>query len=272
VEGLEAEGEAMKQRTFLIAWSTIFVSGVVLLTLAAYAHSAVLRSDPSTDPDPVPLWGQLQAVSSSRYQQFDTGGPTNFPAYRKLTVQDGDDFFGERTELGANESRFGLGGPDGTFFLYQPGTTATTRWFMRLPSSFPINTSNWQVVQQMKQTQPYVASDPPSSPILSVEARDGRWNLMTNGNVLWAGPTAKLGKWVKFIEVVTYSASAGHVQITIGGTASPTFDVPTLATATQAGDGYAVGDPIPSHLRLGIYHNPVIAGTSVDIAGVQVTG
>lgn len=246
--------------------------GLLVLCSSTTASAALLRTDPMTNPDPVPLWGQLQAVSSSRYQQFDTGGPKNSPAFRRLTVQDGDDFFGERTELGANESRFGLGGPDGTFYLYQQGTTRTTKWFMRLPTSFPINTSDWQVVQQMKQTQPYVASSPPSSPILSVEARDGRWNLMTNGNVLWAGPTARLGKWIKFLETVTYSSTNGSVQITIDGVASPTFNVQTLAYATQAGDGYNVGDPIPSHLRIGIYHNPVIAGTHVDIADVEVSG
>ena len=249
------------------------VSALTTITASTLACSTQgLRSDPAIDSDPTNLWGIVQAASASRYQQFPSGGPNN-DAYRRLTVQDGDDFYGERTELGANDSRYGLASPSnpsGTFWIYRPGTHAVTSLWMRLPTSFPISTPNWQAVLQMKQTQPYAAANI-SSPILSIEARDGRWNLMTNGNILWAGPTATLGTWTQLSLDVTYQKTGGSVQFTVGGVSSPVFSVPTLAYATTAGSGYAVGDPIPSHLRIGIYHNAIIPGTSVDIADVNVS-
>jgi hypothetical protein len=71
--------------------------------------------------------------------------------WRQLEVVDGDDFYGERCELGRNEHRYGQ---RGTFTLYQPGMRRITFYSLRLPRRFPLATERWQVVAQMKQANP----------------------------------------------------------------------------------------------------------------------
>jgi hypothetical protein len=63
------------------------------------------------------------------------------------------------------------------------------------------------------------------------------------------------------------------------GEQSPRIATSTLATelSGNASGGLAAGDPIPSHLRLGLYHNPTIScpgptGCPVDVDNVQVVG
>jgi hypothetical protein len=66
-----------------------------------------------------------------------------------------------------------------------------------------------------------------------------------------------------------------------GGERSPVIHLPTLRSEAGAEnldpdiDGLAIGDPIPSHLRAGIYHDPAYncpapTGCSVDIDNVQI--
>src|SRR5687768_450044 len=63
----------------------------------------VVGSDTSSDPDPLPFWGSVQAVSGSRHQQVGSGGDGHATAlgtaqgdsaFRRMTVFDGDDFWG----------------------------------------------------------------------------------------------------------------------------------------------------------------------------------
>jgi hypothetical protein len=47
----------------------------------------------------------------------------------------------------------------------------------------------------------------------------------------------------------------------------------TISHCTTAGNGLSVGDPIPGHLRLGVYHDPAVYGdTTIHIDNVQVVG
>jgi len=226
----------------------------------------------------MPLWNAIDAASPSRHQQFSSGGP-NGGAFRRMTVQDGDNSWGERAELGYNSRLNGLGAPWGTFFLYNEGQRRITDFSMRLPSTFPINTTKWQVVMQMKQTGP--ASNSGGTPVLALEAREGKWVLTqsdspgpsSNTHVLWSTP-ATLDTWTDVRLDVTYSPdpTQGRVQITVGGVASPTFTTFTQKYETSpAGQGLSAGGAIPSHLRMGIYHDPSLPGTSVDFADVRVS-
>jgi hypothetical protein len=239
---------------------------------------SLLRHDPATSSDPMPLWNAVDAASASRHQQFSSGGPDG-GAFRRMTVQDGDNSWGERAELGYNSRLNGLGAPWGTFFLYHEGQRRVTDFSMRLPSSFPINTPKWQVVMQMKQSGPSANSG--GTPVLALEAREGRWVLTqstsagpsSNTHELWSTP-ATLGKWTDVSLDVTYSPnpSVGKVQITVDGVSSP-----AISTYTQkyeiapAGQGLVAGGAIPSHLRMGIYHDSSLPGTSVDFSDVRVS-
>jgi hypothetical protein len=237
----------------------------------------LLRHDPATNPDPDPLWNEIAAQSSSRHQQYSSGGPDG-GAFRRMSVQDGDDFWGERAELGYNSRLNGLGAPWGTFFLYNAGDRRVTEFWMRLPTSFPINTNKWQVVMQMKQTGPHANNG--GTPVLALEAREGRWVLTQSDSPgyapatheVWSTP-ATLGQWAHIRLDVTYSPdpSLGKVQLGVNGVNSPTFTTFTQKYEMAPGsEGLNPGDPIPSHLRMGIYHDTSLPGTHVDLADVKV--
>jgi hypothetical protein len=239
----------------------------------------ILRQDNASNPDPMPLWNAIDAQDPSRHQQFSTGGPTGGP-FRRMTVLDGDNYWGERAELGYNSRLNGLGAPWGTFFLYNRGDRRVTQFQMRLPTDFPINTTSWQVVTQMKQTGPSANSG--GTPVLALEARNGRWVLTqsdsagasSNTHELWSTP-ANLGVWTPISLDVTYSPNpaVGKVQITVGGIQSPTFNTYTEKYEISPGSqGLLPGDAIPSHLRMGLYHDPALPGSHVDFTDVKVLG
>ena len=240
---------------------------------------SLLRSDPATSSNPLPLWNEICAQSDSRASWSASGGPSNGP-FRRLSVLDGDDYWGERAELGYNSWQNGLGAPWGTFFVYFSGQRRVTSYDMRLPTDFPINTNSWQVVTQMKQTGPSANSG--GTPVLALEAREGRWVLTqsaspgasSDGHELWSTP-ATLGAWTHISWDVTYSTdpSKGKVQLTVGSVQSPTFTTYTEKYEVSPGSSaLKPGDPIPSHLRMGIYHSPSLPGTHVDFTNVQVRG
>jgi Polysaccharide lyase len=240
----------------------------------------LLKQDLATDPDPVPLWGDIDAVSPTRHQWFASGGPTGGP-FRRMTALDGDLYHGnsERAELGDSDYLFEDGKSD-TFYLYMAGMRRVTSYWMRLPSSFPMNSDEWQVVMQMKQSDPATNAD--GTPVIALQAIQGQWILKqstssgpaSDTRILWRTP-AKVGVWTQITVDATYSTdpAAGQFAITIGGASSPVFRTYNLKyEVNPPGPQLQAGDPIPSHLRLGIYHEPSMPGTSVDIAEVQIFG
>lgn len=241
----------------------------------------LLRQDLATDPDPTGLWGGILAVSPSRHQWIPSGGPNGGP-FRRMTTLDGDLFHGnsERAELGNSDYTPDSRGRLETFYLYRAGTRRVTSFWMRLPSNFPIDTDDWQVVMQMKETDP--ATNVEGTPVISLQATDGEWLLKQSSSagpshdtrVLWMTP-ARVGIWTHIVVDATYSSdpSKGLFQITIGGVRSPVLHTYDLKYETNPpGPGLHAGEPIPDHLRLGIYHDPALPGTSVDIARVQIFG
>lgn len=240
----------------------------------------LLKQDLATDPDPIPLWGDIDAVSPTRHQWFAAGGPDGGP-FRRMTALDGDLYHGnsERAELGDSDYLFEDGKSD-TFYLYRAGMRRVTSYWMRLPSNFPMNSNQWQVVMQMKQTDPATNAD--GTPVISLQAIQGQWILKQSTSagpaedtrVLWRTP-ATVGVWTHITVDATYSTdpAAGRFAMTIGGASSPVLRTYDLKyEVSPPGPELRAGDPIPSHLRLGIYHEPSMPGTSVDIAQVQIFG
>lgn len=235
---------------------------------------SVLREDPGINPNPIPLWKSIDAEEASRHQHFASGGPDGGP-FRRLRVEDEDSFSGERAELAHNSwKRTSDGSPD-TFFLYNEGDRRVTEFWMRLATDFPLSTSAWQVVTQIKQTWPSSGSG--GSPVLALEARRGQLQLQsygTNDQPRAAAPIQR-GVWTKVSLDVNYSVdpAKGAVQMTVGGVASPVVTMQTLKPEIAPGEsGLVVGEAIPSHLRLGVYHSPSLPGTHVDYADVRVLG
>jgi hypothetical protein len=251
---------------------------------------ALVASDGSTDPDPLPFWGSVQCADESRYAYSESGGDGHpsasgeaaDAAYRRLTVLDGDDFFGERCELGENDYR------TGPTAFYHEGQHRVTYFSERLPANFPLATTQWQTVMQMKQAQP--SDDDGSGPALEMEARSNHWVVVNSWDTVWEFP-ARRSLWTRFAWDVYYSqdAAQGWIQVSAdlngdgdfadAGERSPTIRGATLKTEVEGPSGSAgglnPGDPIPSHLRIGIYHDPEISCAapvecSVDVDNVQV--
>ena len=242
-----------------------------------------LGVDQPSDPNPVNVWGDdTGMVHPSRAAYFPSGG-VNDTAFRRCTVLDGDATFGrgERCEYAYNSRLNGLASPTnpwGTFYLYELGMRRVTSFWMRLPADFPIDTNSWQVVMQMKQTG--TAANSGGTPVLALEARHNDWVLTQSDSAgasgstheLWSTP-ANRGVWTYIALDVTYSPdpSVGRVRMMANGELSPTFRTYTQKYEIPPGsDGLAPGDPVPSHLRMGIYHDAALPGTHVDFSNVTV--
>lgn len=195
---------------------------------------------------------------------------------------DGDDISGERCELGKNDHRVGP-----TAF-YREGMRRATFATLRLPANLPIGVDTWQNVLQMKQAQPSDGGG--SVPILYFGVRDNEWHV-DSVNGLYGTFPAQHGVWTRFAFDVYYSRDPGkgwlQVSADLDGDGdfddrserTPVTHASTLKTeidgANGTSDGLAPGDPIPSHLRVGVYHDPTIPcpppkGCSVEVDSVQV--
>lgn len=256
----------------------------------------LIHADPMDVADVTPEWGSIQAVSAARYTLITSGtdprprgdgsaAPAN---YRQLDIVNGDNFAGERCEVGANERRYGSAGSPGTFMVYQPGNTYVTYYSQRLAADFPITTLSWQVVMQMKQGQPYTADDSFTGgiPIIAIHCLNSMWQLMgRDGTAMWTAP-ATLSRWTRFRIEATYTAkAAARIKLQIDDRAGATdfvaqydsgfLSVPTVTSATSRQSGFdwllLPGQEIPTRIAMGIYRNSVIVGnTHIDIANVQV--
>jgi hypothetical protein len=228
----------------------------------------------------------IDCETDSRHQQVTSGGDSHSmgtgssqgnSAFRRMTVIDGDDVYGERCELGFNN----WSGPT-TF--YNEGQRRVTFISLRMPNNSDVNAQGWRTVMQMKQAQGY--RNPDTSPIIEMQVRDGRWSVSNSWNGIWSAP-AQQNTWTRFAFDVTYSQdpSIGSIKVYVdlngdgdasdSGEQSSTMHMATLRAET-AGTGYsdyAVGQSIPNHLRAGIYQDPGYncpSGCSVDVDNVQV--
>ncbi len=251
----------------------------------------VIYNDTGAESSPTKLWGRLQCVDQSRYSWSPQGGDAHVTAtgaaqpdsaYRQLTVQDGDEFWGERCELGEDDWR------TGPTAVYHEGDHYVTYISERLPSNFPLYTKEWQTVMQMKQTQP--GNGGGEAPQIEMEAREGKWVIVDDWHELWTFPAAQ-NTWTRFAWNVYYSKDPGQgwLQVSVDlngdgdfndpGERSPVFHVATLKTEIPGPindpSQPAPGQAMTSHLRAGIYHNPSIpcpGGCSVQVDNVQIIG
>lgn len=261
----------------------------------AKGGAKVVFSDPGTNPDPASIWGKVDCANQSRAQQFLSGGDTHLTAtgnapgdsaYRRLTVIDGDHVYGERCELGLDNSK-------GPTALYRQGQHRLTEISIRLPSAFPLGVYTWQDVMQMKEAWPFTNSS--GSPVLELDAYNGRWVLgqslsageTPDSRALWSAPS-RANFWTRFAFDVRYSDNEkGYIRVGVDlngdgdfadpGERSRGFHTHTLKREMPGGepDGLKPGQAIPSHLRAGVYHDPLIpcpapTGCPIDIDNVQV--
>jgi hypothetical protein len=255
----------------------------------------VVASDTASNPNPIPFWGGIACHTASRHQQIGAGGDPRSTAtgasqgnsaYRRMTVFDGDNYWGERCELAKNDQ-------EGPVAFYHEGRRRVTYASFRLPSNFPTTSNKWQGVLQMKQAAP--ANNQAGTPVISLSAFRGEWSLWHSDAgytdedfELWATPATN-GIWTRVAIDAFYSAdpNRGWIKVYIdrngdgdfsdSGEQSPTFHTNTLKReiGSDTSDGLAAGDSIPSHLRVGMYHHadipcPSSSGCSVEADNIQV--
>ena len=251
----------------------------------------------NTSPDPSGVrwpWPLAGGDSGDRHVTALGSAQPSPDSYRQVTVVDGDNVEGERCELGFNwtETRNAGRGPGpGPTVFYHEGDRRVTYMSIRLGRGVNPSGSDWRVVMQMKQTEPY--DNQSGGPMLDMEVRDGNWVLVNSWHDLWTAP-ARQHTWTRFAFDVTYSQDprVGSVKVYVDlngdgdfgdpGEVSPTFHVATLraeqarlpgGTYSDEPSPWKVGQSIPDHLRAGIYENPDYpcpSGCSVDIDNVQV--
>jgi hypothetical protein len=182
-----------------------------------------------------------------------------------FTVNDGDDCYGERAELGqALPSR-------GSFTDARLFNNGDDRWIslqVYLADDFPTTTGNWQVIAQWKQL---AAPGGPVSPMLALQVHNGAFYLensdsptSTNsrGTVPYRLAGAVKGRWAKLSFHFKFSPdrNVGLAEVwgDVDGAGVKQLLAPTHMWTMQLSNGA----PVPSASRIGIYRNSAINGTA----------
>jgi hypothetical protein len=201
-------------------------------------------------------WASSSCQDSSRFREVTSPVVQGRRAYR-IEVRDGDDSSGERCELGqGNPTRSG-------FPLFDEGDDRWISFMLFLPRDYPVDTPDWNIFMQLKQLGGL------GTPVISMEAREGRFFLMNANNrrvsndtiPRWTGPVSR-DRWVQFTLHVKFSPdpAVGFLELygdLDGGGVRPLM--PRFHTYTMKLD--AVGVAVRSHARIGIYRDPHIQGT-----------
>jgi Polysaccharide lyase len=179
-------------------------------------------------------------------------------AYR-LEVRDGDDYFGERCELGqANPRRPG-------FPLFKEGDERWISWQVYLPTNFPVSATRFQVVAQWKQMGSL------GTPALAMAVNNGKFSLDSSDSYVSGNAaviarrvgTAQVARWVKFTLHVKFSPdpNVGFIELfgDLDGNGQ-TLLLPLTHIWTMKRD--ETGSTVDSHARIGIYRDPLIQGAS----------
>jgi hypothetical protein len=233
------------------------VAGTATASLAApAAASASLTWAADGERSWSTEWANYSCQSADRFTQVSSPVAQGSRAYR-FEVRDGDDSYGERCELAqGNPVRSG-------YPLFHAGDERWIAYQLYLPDDFPLETSRWNVIMQLKQLGSM------GTPAISMEAKNGRFYLMNstgNGDscctaTRWTGP-AQRNRWVKFLLHVRFSPdpAVGFIELygdLDGGGVRELM--PRLSTHTMKQSG---GTPVDSHARIGMYRDPSIQGTS----------
>jgi hypothetical protein len=202
-------------------------------------------------------WASWSCANESRVQEVSSPVAQGHSAY-KLTVQDGDDAYGERCELGqGNPGRSG-------FPLFNEGDERWISFQVYLPDDYPIETPNWNVMFQIHQ------QGDGGCPPISLNVEDGQFKLYNSATAAyvldttekWHAP-AQRNRWAKFTLHIKNSTddNVGFVEMfgdLDGGGYKTLMPKTFMHTMTIAKNG----STMVNHARVGIYRNPRIQGTA----------
>jgi hypothetical protein len=240
-------------------------------------------------------WADLSCESDSRVSQVKNPAAQGRRAYR-IRLQEGDDSYGERCELGmANAGASDIDRVGGSRVLFQNGTESwIAQQIMLDPQTFAFCGTECALdydgglVQQLKQTgscgtpaNGIVVRDLPG-PGVVLEHRNSAENGCGNATMksLWRAQVRR-GTWIRILQHVRWSTDPGTgyiatwingrpMQPSLAGNSkrTRTGDEVRIHTWTLK-DGFEVdrlrqcrSHPC-AHLRTGVYRNPAVRGDSV---------
>jgi hypothetical protein len=234
-----------------------FASLAATLVLASGASAGVLQSS-GAEQSWNQEWASWSCANQSRVQEVGSPAAQGHKAY-KLTVQDGDDAYGERCELGdGNPGRTG-------YPLFHEGDERWISFQVYLPDDYPIDTPDWNVMFQIHQ------EGDGGCPPLALHVEDGQFKLFNSASKnyifdtveKWHAP-AERNHWAKFTIHMMNSTddSKGFVEMfgDLDGQGEKLL-MPKEYMHTMTVDK-DTGRPMTNHARVGIYRNPKIQGTS----------
>jgi Polysaccharide lyase len=176
----------------------------------------------------------------------------------EFVVRDGDDCYGERSEIGqALPSRAHFTGAR----LFNEGDDRWISFAVRPGGDFPIETQHWDVIAQWKQLA--VPGQTLCCPIIAMEIAAGRYWLDGKGARVWRGPRAVRRRWARFTLHIHFSAdpATGFVDVysdAAAGGMRRRLVRHRLPTLNRTG----AGAPVPSAARIGIYRDSAIGGSA----------
>jgi hypothetical protein len=227
------------------------------LVLASGASAGVLQSS-GAEKSWNQEWASWSCADKSRFQEVQAPAAEGQKAY-KLTVQDGDDAWGERCELGdGNPGRTG-------YPLFHEGDERWISFQVYLPDNYPIDTPDWNVMFQIHQ------EGDGGCPPLALHVEDGQFKLFNSSSKnyvfdtveKWHAP-AQRNHWAKFTIHMMNSTddNKGFVEMfgDLDGQGQKLL-MPKEYMHTMTVDK-DTGRPMTNHARIGIYRNPKIQGTS----------
>jgi hypothetical protein len=232
---------------------------VALASCAATAGTAAAKVTWTADGEQAQSkeWASSSCASDSRVKRVSSPVAQGSHAYQ-LEVRDGDDSWGERCELG-------MGNPGGPQFPVM--NSGDERWFsfqVYLPDDYPINTPDWNLFFQVHQI------GDGGCPPISLSVEDGKFKLhnsarktyVTDTVEKWSAPATR-NRWVKFTMHLKNSTSdsVGFVELygdLDGQGVKELMPREYMHTMTQRANGTAM----ENHLRVGMYRNPTIRGTT----------
>jgi hypothetical protein len=241
-------------------------------------------------------WADISCASPTRVKRVKRPAAQGRRAYR-LRLQDGDDSFGERCELGmANTALADIDRVGGSRVLFHNGTESwIAQQIMLDPNVYafcgaecPLDYDGG-LVQQLKQTgacgtpaNGIVARNLPGAGVV-LEHRNSAENDCGNATMksLWRVPVRR-GEWVRILQHVRWSVdpNVGYVATWINGRpVQPSLDG-AAKHVTRAGDEVRIHtwtlkdgpsvDRLPqcrshpcAHLRNGVYRDARIRGDSI---------
>jgi hypothetical protein len=239
------------------------------------------RGEPIWYADPTkPIledWANIMAEPGRITTTPDAAMPYGFAYSDEIRNGDNPAGYGERAEVGeGNPTRFGLEDR-----LFEAGQNRWIAFPFTLGTDFPLNTSSWYVIAQLKQLGSM------GTPILSIASDEqggiGLFNSDSNsgssGNIRrWHGPV-KLGQLNKLVLHVKFSANptVGFVELygdLDGGGMKLLMGKTYMSTMKQL-----LGVPIDDQARIGqyrdaapqsgtahVYYGRYVVATSRDVA------